>query len=355
MGRKMVLVVFALSLLFATYSFSNAAEAEIKLKFASLFTPVHKNALVLQAFCDEVNKKTNGKVSIALHSGSTLITGPKMAAGIQTGVADIGLSHTSFSRGRFPVTEVMELPVGFPSAWISGMVSNDFYAKFTPKEWEAYHPLFFAASGPNVVQTLTKQVRTVEDMKGLKLRAVGRNGDVAKALGAVPVPLEIPDLYDSLRRGVIDGNLLASEGLKGFKLSDLIKFETASWKYSPTHAFYVIMNKKKWDSLPNDVKKVFTDLSPVYADKLGVQWNELEVEGIEAMKAQGGQLLQIPAAEDAKWAKALEPLMGEYKKEMVGKGFKEAEVDSWFKFIQERIEYWKGVEKSRKIPTAFQY
>ena len=115
------------------------------------------------------------------------------------------------------------------------------------------------------------------------------------------------------------------------------------------------MDKKKWDSLPNDVKKVFTDLSPVYADKLGVQWNELEVEGIEAMKAQGGQLLQIPAAEDAKWAKALEPLMGEYKKEMVGKGYKEAEVDSWFKFMQERIEHWKGVEKSRKIPTAFQY
>jgi len=355
MGRKLVLFVFAVSLLFSTYSFTYAAEEQIKLKFASLFTAVHKNALVLGKFCEEVNKRTNGKVSIALHSGSTLITGPKMAAGIATGVADIGLSHTSFSRGRFPVTEVLELPVSFPSAWIGGMVANDFYNKFKPKEWEAYHPLFFAASGPNVVQTLTKQVRTVEDMKGLKLRAVGRNGDVAQALGATPVPLEIPDLYDSLRRGVIDGNLLAAEGLKGFKLADLIKYTTASWKYSPIHAFYVVMNKKKWDSLPPDVKKVFTELSPEYADKLGISWNELEVEGIEAMKAQGGQLLQIPAGEDAKWAKALEPLAGEYKKEMTGKGYTAAEVDSWFKFTQERIEYWKTQEKAKKIPTAYQY
>ena len=103
MGRKILLFMLTVSLLFSTYSLTYAAEEQIKLKFASLFTAVHKNALVLQSFCDEVNKRTNGKVSIALHSGSTLITGPKMAAGIATGVADIGLSHTSFSRGRFPV------------------------------------------------------------------------------------------------------------------------------------------------------------------------------------------------------------------------------------------------------------
>jgi len=76
-GKKGLVSRVALSLLFATYSFTYAAEEQIKLKFASLFTPVHKNALVLQSFCDDVNKATNGKVSIALHSGSTLITGPK--------------------------------------------------------------------------------------------------------------------------------------------------------------------------------------------------------------------------------------------------------------------------------------
>lgn len=355
MVRKLVLFGFVLSLLFSTYSFTYAAEEPIRLKFASLFTPTHKCALVLGKFCEDVTKKTNGKVVISYHPGSTLITGPKMAAGIATGVADIGLSHASFSRGRFPVTEALELPLGFPSPWIGMAVANDFYEKFKPKEWEAYHPLFFAASGPNVVQTLTKQVRAVEDMKGLKLRAIGRNADVAKVLGAIPVPLEIPDLYDSLRRGVIDGNLLSAEGLKGFKMADLIKYTTASWKYSPIHAFYLVMNKKKWDSLPSDVKSVFTELSREYKDKLGVAWNELDAEGIETLKSQGGQLLQIPAAEDGKWAKAEEPLIAEYKKELVGKGHKDQEVDAWFKFIRERIEYWKGQEKARNISTPYQY
>jgi TRAP-type transport system periplasmic protein len=148
---------------------------------------------------------------------------------------------------------------------------------------------------------------------------------------------------------------LSSEGLKGFKLADLIKYNVASWKYSPIHAFYLIFNKKKWDSLPPDVKKVFTELAKEYSDKLGVAWNELDVEGIETMKAQGGQEIEIAASEHPKWAKAVEPLIGEYKKEMVGKGYKTDEVDSWFTFIQERIEYWKGQEKARKIPTAYKY
>jgi len=135
-----------------------------------------------------------------------------MAAGIATGVADIGLSHTSFSRGRFPVTEVMELPVGFPSAWISGMVSNDFYAKFKPKEWEAYHPLFFCGVRAQRRPDTHQAGQSCGRHERLEAQGRGRNGDVAKALGAVPVPLEIPDLYDSLRRGVIDGTCSHQKG-----------------------------------------------------------------------------------------------------------------------------------------------
>ena len=114
-------------------------------------------------FTQEINKKSGGKVEISYYPGGTLLTAPKMAAGVVTGIADIGLAHFAYSRGRFPVMEAIELPLGFPSAWIGAGVANEFYDKFKPKEMDQYHPLAFCASTPNVLGTLTKPVRTLED------------------------------------------------------------------------------------------------------------------------------------------------------------------------------------------------
>ena len=107
--------------------------------------------------------------------------------------------------------EIMELPLGFPSAWIAGHVANDFYDKFKPKDFDTYHVLMLSTSPINVIQTLNKPVKTLEELKGLKLRGTGRLGDIVKALGATPIPIETPDLYDSLKRGVIEGACFPSK------------------------------------------------------------------------------------------------------------------------------------------------
>ena len=111
--------------------------------------------------------------------------------------------------------EVIELPLGFPSAWVGAGVANEFYDKFRPKEWDQFRPLAFCASTPAVIGTLTKPVRTLEDLKGLKIRGTGRIGDIVKALGATPMPLEIVDMYEALRRGVLDGNLGSAKQTRG--------------------------------------------------------------------------------------------------------------------------------------------
>ena len=106
-------------------------------------------------------------------------------------------------------------------------------------------------------------------MKGLKLRGTGRLGDIVKALGGTPIPIATPDLYDSLKRGVIEGALLPFETLKGFKTGEVQKYVTASWKVGSAYAFYVVMNKDKWNSLPPDVQKVITDFSTEFTAKVG--------------------------------------------------------------------------------------
>lgn len=354
MRRKSGLTAFVVLIVFSAYSFTFAAEP-VKLKFANYFPPTHMNSVMMGKFAEELNKKLAGKVELTQYTGSTLLAAPKMAAGVTSGIADIGLSNLSYTRGRFPVMEIMELPLGFPSSWVATHVANDFYNKFKPKDFDAYHVLMLSTSPINVVQTLNKPVKTLEDMKGFKLRGTGRLGDLVKALGATPIPIETPDLYDSLKRGVIEGALLPLETLKGFKTGEVLKYVTASWKVGSAYCFYVLMNKQKWDSLPPDVQKVIDEYSSEFTEQWAVAWNNIDIGGRDFFIAQGGQIVSISDAESARWVKAAEPVIEDYKKDLVSKGHKAGDIDGWLSFVRERIEYWKGQEKTQKIPTSYQY
>ncbi len=312
MRKKMVLFVIAMSFLFPAYGFADV----IKLKVANYFPPTHMNSVLMGKYCEELNKKLAGKVELTQYAGGTLLTAPKMAAGVATGIADIGLSNCSYSRDRFPVMEAMELPLGFPSGYVGTHVANDFYAKFKPKEWDTYQPLMFSTSPPNILQTLSKPVKTLEDLKGLKIRAQGRLADVVKSLGAVPVPIEIVDLYESVRRGVIDGAYIPLETLKGFKLGEVEKYVTASWKIGNAYTFYVVMNKDKYKSLPPDIQKELTEFSTAFIERWAVEWNAIDIEGREFLKSNGGQVLTLPDAEAARWVKASEPVVASFKKDL---------------------------------------
>jgi len=134
----------------------------------------------------------------------------------------------------------------------------------------------------------------------LKIRGTGRVGDLVKTLGATPMPIEMVDLYESLRRA-LSMEHGPMEQLKGFKIGELIKYVTASYKVGSVFSFYVAMNKHKWDALPPDMKKLFDDTCKEYKDKWALVWNEIDIEGREFLVSQGGQVVPISDAESAKW------------------------------------------------------
>ena len=101
--------------------------------------------------------------------------------------------------------EVFENPLGFPNGWVATQVTTDFYEKFKPKDWNEVDPLYINTSGPLLILTVSEAVKTLDDMKGVKIRATGQMSEVIKALGGIPMPLEMPDVYDSMRRNVIEG------------------------------------------------------------------------------------------------------------------------------------------------------
>jgi TRAP-type transport system periplasmic protein len=353
MVKRILVMVFVVSLLSSLLFVRSGATEVISLKFANYMPIAHNNSIVMGKFVDEVNKKLAGKVEITMYPAGTLLTAAKMAAGVASGIADIGLSHCSYSRGRFPVMELTELPLGASSSFILTHAINDFYGKFKPKEWGAYHLLMFGASSPSTIQTLKKPVRTLEDLKGLKIRGTGRSGDIVKALGAITTPVEMMDMYESLRRGVIDGNMGPYEQLKSFRTGEVLKYHSVAWQAGSGYTFYVVVNKNKWNSLPANIRQVIEETAKTYIEPWGIGYNKQDLEGLEFFKQQGGQVIQIPDAEIKRWQKAVEPVILKYKQDMVAKGFNAGEVEEWIKFLKERISYWKGQEKARKIPTAY--
>jgi TRAP-type C4-dicarboxylate transport system substrate-binding protein len=351
MRKKVVFLVLVLLFLCSTY----ASAEVVKLKFANYFPPMHMNSVMMGKYCAELSQKLAGKVELTQYTGGTLLTAPKIGPGIASGIADLGLTNLAYTRGRFPVMEIMDLPLGFPSAWIAGHVANDFYNKFKPKDFDDYHLLMLSTSPINVVQTVKSPVRKLKQVQGLKLRGTGRLGDTVKALGGTPIPLETPDLYDALKRGVAQGALLPLETLKGFKTGEVIRYVTASWQIGSCYTFYVAMNKKTWDSLPPDVQKVIDDFSKEFTERWTVEWNKIDIGGREYFLLEGGWIVNIPKDEVAGWIKAVQPCVEDYKKDLISKGHSASEVDSWISYVKERIEYWKGQEKAKKIPTSYKY
>jgi TRAP-type C4-dicarboxylate transport system substrate-binding protein len=343
-----VLVAFILS----GISYARAAEP-IKLKAANYLPTTHKMSLLTDRFCQEIKKRTNGRVEITYYPGGTLLNPVKMFNGITTGIADMGVSHIQYTRGRFPVTEVFDLPLGFPSGWVATQVSSDFYNKFKPAEWDSVQVLYLNTSGPLILQTISKSIKTLEDLKGQKIRGTGQMTETLRALGAVPVPLEMPDVYESLRRGVIEGIMVDLSTLKYWKFAEVVNNVTNTSPLGNGITFYFVMNKGKWNALPPDIQKIFMEVAAETKDAQGALWNEMDIEGRDVFKAKGGQLINLPDAEVTRWKKAVEPVIGAYRKDMIGKGFKGADVDNWLSYIKERADYWRKQEKERKIPSPF--
>jgi len=249
--------------------------------------------------------------------------------------------------------EVFDLPLGFPSGWVDTQVATDFFNKYKPKEWDDVRVLYLSPCGPLILETIAKPVRTLEDLKGLKIRATGQLADIIKALGGVPVPLPMTDTYEALRRGVIEGVSVDLSTLKYWKYAEVTKYVTAYWQLGTSITFYYVMNKNKWNSLSPNLQKIITEVASEARDKQAALWDQMDIEGRDLFTSSGGQIISLSDAEAAKWKKAVEPVIEDYKKSMVGKGYKAAEVDGWLKYVKERIEYWHKEQKKRGVPSPF--
>lgn len=351
---KYALLAGLLCLLFVfTASGNDAAAQVIELKFANYFPPPARHSKICQEFLTELEQRTGGKVKGRFFAGGSLLKAPAIFSGVISGIADIGFSHVEYTPGRMPVTEAIGLPLGYPSGWVSNQVANDFYHKFKPAEWKDVEVLWMHTSTPNVMITKTP-VRTLEDLKGMTIRAPGTVGDTVAALGATPAPTPVMEVYDAMSKGVIDGVNIPFETLKTFRFAEVAKYTTASWQVGNLYPFYVIMNKNTYKKFTPELKEIFDRLVGEYKERTALMWNLIDAEGREFALQQDVEIIDLTPEQAARWKEATKPVIEGYVKRMTGAGFSESEVRGWVKYLEERIDYWtaKQLELRIKSPTG---
>lgn len=354
MKRMAIFLLLAGALMVALATAAEAGPKTIRLKFASYFPTAAKQSKLLEEFCAEVGQRTNGKVKIDFFGGGSLLKATKVYDGVVQGIADIGFSHIEYTRGRFPVTEIVDLPHGYPSAWVASHVANDFYRKFKPKEWAKVHVLWFNTCPPNQLILAKKAVYKLEDLRGLTVRGPGRVGELLKALGATPKPVPMNEVYEAMARGVVDGCMTPIETLKAFRLAEVAKYVTLCWEAANIYTFYVVMNKEVWDGLPPEVQKLLEKVSGEFEERAALVWNRVDFIGLKAGKEKGVKFIPLPPEEMKRWKEAVSPMTQSYLKELERAGFNKAELEGMVSFIKDRIQYWtkKQIEYGIKSVTG---
>jgi TRAP-type C4-dicarboxylate transport system substrate-binding protein len=288
--------------------------------------PVH----ALQPWVREIEEATKGKLKIDIYPSQTLAKGPDIWNAVKTGVADMGWCFHGYWPDMTPLADVITLPsLPIKSAEKGSEVLWKLYEKFPAiqNHFKDVHVLQLWISDPYFLNTTKKQVKTLEDIKGLKIRVTGGPPtEQMKALGGIPVLIPMPDTYLSLDKGVIDGMAAPWEPLHGFRLYEVIKYCTLV----PLHATYfsMTMNKQKWESLPKDIQEAMTSVSGLEGSKFWGRnfFDTAEAGVLELTKKTGYGMVKytLPPEEVERWTKVSEPLWKDWIKKMEGKGYSEA-------------------------------
>jgi TRAP-type C4-dicarboxylate transport system substrate-binding protein len=308
---RMVLMAAFLGGLLVSMTGAVYAADPIKLNYSIFFPAPHKNTVLATEWAQEIEKRTNGAVKITIFPGGTLTPADKCYDGVVNGLSDIGMSVLGYSRGRFPLSEVIDLPLGYKNAYAATQLINLYYQKFKPKELDDVKVLYLHAHGPGILHT-KKPVSTLEELKGMKIACHGLSAKVAAALGATPVAMSMPERYDAQQKGVAEGGLNPIESLKGWKLAEVIKSTTENFGSAYSTGFFVVMNKEKWAALPPDIQKTIEQVSQEWIAKTGNGWDEIDKEGREFTLSKGNQIIQLTKEEDARWAKMVQPILDDY-------------------------------------------
>lgn len=309
--------------LLATASLQASGEEPIKLRFSHFMPPVvFTHSEIIVPWTEEVKKLTNGRVEITVFPAGQLCKPPQQYECARDGLADFSFAVPGWTPNRFPMSSVLELPFMHRSAAAGSQMLADLWGEYLSKEYGDVVVLAMNTQPAGHIHTSSKTVVDRAGLKGLKMRVpTAVTGDLIELLGGAKVGLPIQDVYQATSQRTIDGFILNHAGLPGFRLHEVSKHHTEVGMYSVVFATFA--NKKRFESLPPDVRKVLVDTTSAasgYWRKMGGIWDANEVKARQLLVNQKHDIAVLPADERARWKEAARQLDNKWAEDLEKRG-----------------------------------
>lgn len=307
----------------AALSATGALAQEVTLKLHH-FLPAQANVPthVLDVWADKIEADSNGRIKIDRFPSMQLGgTPPELIDQAIDGVADIVWTVVGYTPGRFPTTEVFELPFMVPdAAAASSAYWKMFETHMKDGEFKDVHILGTWVHGPGVIHS-SRPVETLEDMQGLKVRGPSRLiNKLLEKLGATPVGMPVPAIPEALSKGVIDATVIPWEVTGAIKIPELVQNHTefeGNMIYTVT--FVLAMNKARYEGLPDDLRAVIdANAGHDFSVFAGKTQQDYDAPSRQIAVDAGNNIITI--TDTAPWVAATEPIYAEWVAEMQAKG-----------------------------------
>ena len=331
---KVSIIIYGIIFLAAV----NATAKTVELKISHFMPTKHVQHKVLADWAKEVEAATNGQLKFRIFPGGQLGKPPHQYDSAVKGLTDIAFGLHSYTTGRFPLTAVMEMPFLVHNAEAGSKVLWKVYEKYLMDEHKDTKVLWLFCHGAGQVFTTKKQVKTLEDIKGMKIRSPGKiMSKVLQKFGASPVGMPITQVYTGLERGLLDGVIAPWETMRPFRFYEKTKYATTADLYSMT--FFVTMNKKKYNSLPSDLKKAIDDhTGEKMAIKAGKAYDDSDAPGKALAISKGMTEYALPSAELERWKKAALVVVDEWVADMKANGLPGKEILNYTTSLLKQVE-----------------
>ncbi|MGM0543081.1 MAG: TRAP transporter substrate-binding protein [Pseudomonadota bacterium] len=306
-----------------------SAQAETTLRMAHFWPEASGiNEAIFEAWAETIEEASGGDLTVEMFPSGTLAKPDAIYEAVANGIADIGATAQGYTAGRFPLSQIVELPGVATTATQGACVLQTLYDDgHLDSEYEDTRPLFMFTTGPGGIHTIDTDVQRPEDLEGLRIRRpTAVAGQMLDNMGAEPVGMPAPDIYTSMQRGVIDGLSFPWEGLKGFRINELVNYHTEVPFY--TLIFVATMNQRAYDSLTPEQQAVINNNAGMkWAENAGEVFDRLDVEGKQEAADAGHTIREIDNPLDhPDWQKPLRDGIESYLTELEERGLPGREV-----------------------------
>ncbi len=290
----------------------------INFKLATHVPPQHYANKVFEQWIAELRKRSGGRIKVTLYPGQSLGKIPDEWNMLKSGISDIGWILPMYYPGTFPLADVSDLPFLMPSGKRDLTFINTLFDKFLNKEFGEVKILWPGLLGFPQLHT-KKPVNKLEDLKGMQIRCPpGPLLQAVEKLGATPVQIPTPEVYNALDRGIADGCIIPWEGALAFKFYEVVKNHAAIDIACGINV--TAMNFKKWNSLPPDIQKIFQELNSPTQQRLTDSANATDEVALSTFKKAGNNIVALSPSEKARWLEATKSVVDAWAKKVDGRG-----------------------------------